>query len=109
MFSKVSGPSSIRTSSEVHSSQNIIESVSELLPRFGVQEDCVRDSGNTQDAENNADEDAIPATPPLPPAKKARYIFRRCFEATYNSQMLPGYDEVLAEDSDEDDTKKERN
>jgi hypothetical protein len=105
-FLQVPGPSSSHTSFKGHSSQNMIENVSELLPRFSIQEDCVQDNGNTQDAENSAEEDSVPRTPPLPAAKKARYIFRRCFEATYNSQMLPGYDEVLAEDSDDESNKR---
>ncbi|XP_021916807.1 cell cycle checkpoint control protein RAD9A isoform X2 [Zootermopsis nevadensis] len=100
------GPSRRCNSSKEHGSQSMTENVSELLPRLRMQEDCVQDNGNTRDAENTAGEDAVPGTPPLPAAKKARYIFSRCFEATFNSQMLPGYDEVLAEDSDDESNKR---
>ena len=48
----------------------------------------------------------MPGTPPPPLSKKARYIFKRCFEVTFNSQMIPGYDEVLAEDSDDESDKR---
>lgn len=46
--------------------------------------------------------DQIPNSPPTtPPAKKARVIFQKCFQTTFNPQMLPGHDIILAEDSDE--------
>lgn len=66
----------------------------------------IQDSGNAQDEEEIAEEDAVPGTPPPPLSKKARYIFKRCFEATFNSQMIPGYDDVLAEDSDDESNKR---
>lgn len=46
------------------------------------------------------EEDAIPSTPPAKRAKK--FIFRRCFESTFNPEDVPGHDKVLAEDSDDD-------
>ncbi|XP_076232408.1 cell cycle checkpoint control protein Rad9 isoform X2 [Calliopsis andreniformis] len=51
---------------------------------------------------NNSDilEDAIPNSP-SPPAKKARLIFQKCFQKTFDPTTLPGYDVILAEDSDE--------
>jgi hypothetical protein len=70
------------------------------------QDDHIQDNSNAQDAEDIAEEDAVPGTPPPPLSKKARYIFKRCFEATFNSQMIPGYDEVLAEDSDDESNKR---
>ncbi|XP_076755058.1 cell cycle checkpoint control protein Rad9 isoform X2 [Xylocopa sonorina] len=45
-------------------------------------------------------EDKIPSTPP-PPSKKARFIFQKCFQSTFDPRTLPGYDVILAEDSDE--------
>ncbi|CAL7947165.1 unnamed protein product [Xylocopa violacea] len=45
-------------------------------------------------------EDKIPSTPP-PPNKKARFIFQKCFQSTFDPRTLPGYDIILAEDSDE--------
>lgn len=47
--------------------------------------------------------DSVPSSPP-PPAKKARLIFQKCFQRTFDPTMLPGYDVVLAEDSDEDNS-----
>jgi hypothetical protein len=101
-FNEVPGPSRSHTSLQEHHSQDIIGNVSELLPRVSIKDNHIQNIGNTQDAENSAEEDTVPGTPPPPPAKKARYIFRRCFQATFSSQMLPGYDEVLAEDSDDE-------
>ncbi|KZC09657.1 PREDICTED: cell cycle checkpoint control protein RAD9A [Dufourea novaeangliae] len=45
-------------------------------------------------------EDAVPSSPP-PPAKRARLIFQKCFQKTFDPTTLPGYDIILAEDSDE--------
>ena len=70
------------------------------------QDNNIQDIGCAQDVEDIAEEDAVPGTPPPPLSKKARYIFKRCFEATFNSQMIPGYDEVLAEDSDDESNKR---
>jgi hypothetical protein len=80
--------------------------VNELLPRFSINEDYVKENSTAQDGENSADQDAVPGTPSPPPSKRARYIFKRCFQDTFSSQMLPGYDEVLAEDSDDEFSKR---
>lgn len=45
-------------------------------------------------------EDEVPSSPP-PPTKKARLIFQKCFQRTFDPRTLPGYDVILAEDSDE--------
>jgi hypothetical protein len=105
-FIQVPGPSRSHTSFQEHHSQDIIENVNELLPRFSIQEDYVKENGVAQDGENSDDQAAVPGTPPPPPPKRARYIFKRCFQDTFNSQMLPGYDEVLAEDSDDEFSKR---
>ncbi|XP_076627132.1 cell cycle checkpoint control protein Rad9 isoform X1 [Colletes latitarsis] len=44
-------------------------------------------------------EDEVPDSPP-PPTKKARLIFQKCFQKTFDPRTLPGYDIILAEDSD---------
>lgn len=49
---------------------------------------------------NETEEDRVPNSP-SPPAKKARLIFQRCFQDTFDPRTLPGYDIILAEDSDE--------
>ncbi|XP_071539191.1 cell cycle checkpoint control protein RAD9A isoform X2 [Panulirus ornatus] len=45
------------------------------------------------------EEDIVPGTPPF---KKARFLFRRCFESTFDPETIPGHDRILAEDSDDD-------
>ncbi len=37
-----------------------------------------------------------------PPAKRARFYFGRCFEQTFNPASVPGFERVLAPDSDEE-------
>ncbi|XP_076303368.1 cell cycle checkpoint control protein Rad9 isoform X2 [Lasioglossum baleicum] len=63
----------------------------------------ISDETGRQERENRnkADvSDTVPNSPP-PPAKKARLIFQKCFQKTFDPRTLPGYDVVLAEDSDE--------
>ena len=37
-----------------------------------------------------------------PSAKKARFIFKRCFDATFNPKSVQGSEKILAPDSDEE-------
>jgi len=39
-----------------------------------------------------------------PPSKRKNFLFRRCFDATFNPQSVPGTEKVLAPDSDEEMT-----
>ena len=55
----------------------------------------------------------VPSSPPTrplpgidcsaPSAKRAKHIFKRCFEATFDPSSIPGTEKVLAPDSDEDE------
>ncbi|CAK9810877.1 Cell cycle checkpoint control protein RAD9A [Anthophora quadrimaculata] len=58
-----------------------------------------RKSSNEESNGSSEAEDAVPNSPP-PPAKKARLIFQKCFQKTFDPRTLPGYDIILAEDSD---------
>lgn len=59
--------------------------------------------GYTKDLDNvpRDENEAIPRSP-SPPTKKARFVFTKCFETTFDPRMLPGHDTILAEDSDDD-------
>lgn len=62
-----------------------------------------RRSRQSFDADNNnADnfDDVVPDSPP--PAKKAKIIFRKCLQETFDPRFLPGHDELLADDSDDE-------
>lgn len=48
-------------------------------------------------------EDIVPNSPPKKPNERARIIFNKCFQTTFDPRMLPGHDVVLAEDTDESD------
>jgi len=104
------GTASKRTASPIHARKSSIDMpVAVPGPSRGhtsIQDNNIQDSGCAQVVEDIAEEDTVPGTPPPPLSKKARYIFKRCFEATFNSQMIPGYDEVLAEDSDDESDKR---
>lgn len=45
-------------------------------------------------------EDQIPDSPKR--SNKARIIFQKCFQTTFHPDQLPGHDEILAEDSDDE-------
>ena len=57
--------------------------------------------------------ESVPSSPPTrplpgidcsaPSAKRAKHIFKRCFEATFDPSSIPGTEKVLAPDSDEDE------
>lgn len=66
-----------------------------------------KSSNNKSDRENSLNNDKpdlldneVPNSPP-PPSKKARLIFQKCFQTTFDPTTLPGYNTILAEDSDE--------
>ena len=40
-----------------------------------------------------------------PPSKRAKYLFKRCFDATFNPAAVTGAQRVLAPDSDDDEDK----
>ncbi|KAF7380250.1 hypothetical protein HZH66_014605 [Vespula vulgaris] len=64
-------------------------------------EGCTKDLDNAAGEKDNDNlENTVPKSP-SPPSKKARFIFRKCFQATFDPRMLPGHDIILAEDSDE--------
>lgn len=42
--------------------------------------------------------------PPRLVAKKARLVFQKCLQSTFDPRMLPGHDVVLVEDSDENNS-----
>mgnify|MGYP004581650949 CR=1 FL=1 len=67
-----------------------------------------KSNNNETDKEENLDDDQSDVfedkilNSPSPPNKKARLIFQKCFQKTFDPGTLPGYDIILAEDSDED-------
>ncbi|XP_067014883.1 cell cycle checkpoint control protein RAD9A [Anabrus simplex] len=85
-------PSSSREKEQNHASQEASGSTSFM---FG--------STSLRQRESDEEEDSVPGTPPPPPNKRARFLFKRCFEATFNPDQIPGHDVVLADDSAEED------
>lgn len=64
-------------------------------------EGCTKNLDNVAGEKDNDDlENTVPKSP-SPPSKKARFIFRKCFQTTFDPRMLPGHDTILVEDSDE--------
>jgi hypothetical protein len=52
------------------------------------------------DLNNATQRELIEGTPPS--AKRARFFFQRCFDATFNPSKISGAEKILAPDSDED-------
>lgn len=47
-------------------------------------------------------EESVPQSPPRRQvAKRAKLVFQKCFQSTFDPRMLPGHDTILVEDSDE--------
>ncbi|KYQ50898.1 Cell cycle checkpoint control protein RAD9A [Trachymyrmex zeteki] len=69
---------------------------------------------STDDRENQKEkEDAIvcvgldenvPQSPPRKMVKRAKVVFQKCFQNTFDPRMLPGHDTILVEDSDENNS-----
>jgi len=49
-------------------------------------------------------EESVPQSPPRQVAKRARLVFQKCFQSTFDPRMLPGHDTILVEDSDENNS-----
>lgn len=53
----------------------------------------------------NLGESVLQSPSPLRQAtKKAKLVFQKCFQNTFDPQMLPGYNTILVEDSDENNS-----
>ncbi|XP_054006441.1 cell cycle checkpoint control protein RAD9A isoform X1 [Hylaeus anthracinus] len=72
---------------------------SSITKRKSSNDEIDRQQGQNND-KSNVLEDEVPDSP-TPPVKKARLIFQKCFQKTFDPRTLPGYDIILAEDSDE--------
>ncbi|XP_012220817.1 cell cycle checkpoint control protein RAD9A [Linepithema humile] len=68
---------------------------------------------STSDDENHKEEEeedanlegSVPCSPPPRQiAKKAKLVFQKCFQATFDPRMLSGHDIILVEDSDENNS-----
>lgn len=60
-----------------------------------------RENGDVDALENQENED-VDMVQGTPPNKRKRFMFARCFEQTFDPRNVPGVDNVLAPDSDED-------
>lgn len=51
-------------------------------------------------------QESVPRSPPLlrQATKRARLVFQKCFQNTFDPRMLPGHDTILVEDSDENNS-----
>lgn len=50
-------------------------------------------------------DDNVPHSPPRQPiVKRAKLVFKKCFQNTFDPRMLPGHDIILVEDSDENNS-----
>lgn len=61
--------------------------------------DYDQETSNGVDAEMNDDDESVQNSPPLNPSKKAKTIFKRCFQTTFDPSNLPGFMDVEVEDS----------
>ena len=80
--------------------------VNSLFPTVTKRKSNNNDINKEENLDDQSDlfEDKIPNSP-SPPNKKARLIFQKCFQKTFDPRTLPGYDIILVEDSDENSDK----
>ncbi|XP_057326334.1 cell cycle checkpoint control protein RAD9A [Microplitis mediator] len=60
------------------------------------------DDGNYSDPQPMEQDDVVPSSPPPRSSKKAKIIFKKCLQATFDPTSVPGHDMMLAKDSDEE-------
>ncbi|XP_049839507.1 cell cycle checkpoint control protein RAD9A [Schistocerca gregaria] len=68
----------------------------ESCDTFYSRNSCTYQTSRLPTRLSDCEDDMVPSSPP---SKKARYVFKKCFEATFNPQNIPGHDIVLADDS----------
>lgn len=73
---------------------------SNILKRKSSEGGTIDLDNVVKENDDNDFENIVPRSP-SPPSKKARFIFKKCFQTTFDLSMLPGHDIILAEDSDE--------
>ncbi|KAG5326272.1 RAD9A protein, partial [Pseudoatta argentina] len=49
-------------------------------------------------------DDNVPQSPPRKVVKRAKVVFQKCFQNTFDPRILPGHDTILVEDSDENNS-----
>ncbi|KAK2581670.1 hypothetical protein KPH14_002166 [Odynerus spinipes] len=98
---KIVNTNDVSSNTHTSSSENRVTCniFSNVLKRKS-NEDHTKDLNDATTNDNDLEND-VPRSP-SPPTKKARLIFKKCFQTTFDPRMLPGHDTILAEDSDED-------
>ncbi|XP_029155796.1 cell cycle checkpoint control protein RAD9B isoform X2 [Nylanderia fulva] len=68
------------------------------------EEDCRLQEQVTEECVNM--QESVPRSPPplRQATKRARLVFQKCFQNTFDPRMLPGHDTILVEDSDENNS-----
>jgi len=61
-------------------------------------------SKEKEKADIDLEENVPRSPPPRLVAKRARVVFQKCFQTTFDPHMLSGHDVILAEDSEEDNS-----
>ncbi|XP_072745710.1 cell cycle checkpoint control protein RAD9A [Anoplolepis gracilipes] len=107
LLNPVSATSSMTNKKIPNDQRKLVNSVfSNIVKRKSAsdEEDCKLQEQTT---EKYIDlEESVPRSPPplRQAAKRAKLVFQKCFQNTFDPRMLPGHDIILVEDSDENNS-----
>ncbi|XP_032677995.1 cell cycle checkpoint control protein RAD9A [Odontomachus brunneus] len=97
-----STPSSTTLKRIPESHKKLVNSVFSSITKRKSTSDYFKEE---QDAELIDLDESIPRSPPRQQlAKRAKTVFQKCFQTTFDPRMLPGHDTILVEDSDENNS-----
>jgi len=99
-----SGNTTLATDRKVSESRKLINSVfSNITKRKSTNDE--KDHKEEVAVDCIDLEESVPQSPPRRQvAKRAKMIFQKCFQSTFDPRMLPGHDTILVEDSDENNS-----
>lgn len=110
LLNPISATSSVVNKKIPDDQRKLVNSVfSNIAKRKSVsdEEDCElqEQTANCSKQCLNLEESVSHSPSPLRQAtKKAKLVFQKCFQNTFDPQMLPGYNTILVEDSDENNS-----
>lgn len=107
LLNPVSATSSMINKKIPDDQRKLVNSVfSNIAKRKSIsdEEDCELQEQTVEQC-INLGESVLHSPSPLRQAtKKAKLVFQKCFQNTFDPQMLPGYNTILVEDSDENNS-----
>lgn len=104
-ISPTSTPSSTTRKRIPESHKKLVNSVFSSITKRKSTTDNEDYCKEERDADLMDLDESIPRSPPCQQlAKRAKMVFQKCFQTTFDPRMLPGHNTILVEDSDENNS-----